>query len=126
MYSYPGQLTRLPNHWWASSCPTTSATSCLDAAGELSGSTSNNRSLENAYTAKTYTHVCNTIVLNTVNFAVLVYRSRACVRVLIPVGDEAPVLHGSSSKVRDGNQIHLGKRIGDTKVVRIKRQRLHS
>ena len=38
---------------------------------------------------------------------------------MLPVCDEAPVLHGSGSKVRDGDEIHLGEGIGHSKVVRI-------
>ena len=33
-------VTKLPNHWWASSCPTTSATVCLAAADDWAGSIS--------------------------------------------------------------------------------------
>lgn len=31
-------VTRFPNHWWASSCPTTSATHCLEDEQEFFGS----------------------------------------------------------------------------------------
>ena len=33
-------VTRLPNHWWASSCPTTRATHCLAEDDDWLGSTS--------------------------------------------------------------------------------------
>lgn len=31
-------VTKFPNHWWASSCPTTSATHCLEEEQEFFGS----------------------------------------------------------------------------------------
>lgn len=40
-------VTRFPNHWWASSCPTTSATHCLEDEQEFFGSISSAVSLEN-------------------------------------------------------------------------------
>jgi len=40
-------VTKFPNHWWASSCPTTSATHCLDDEQEFFGSISSAVSLEN-------------------------------------------------------------------------------
>lgn len=33
------------------------------------------------------------------------------------VSDQTPVLHGARSKVRNGNHVLLGKRVGDTVVV---------
>lgn len=33
-------VTKFPNHWWASSCPTTSATHCLEDEQEFFGSIS--------------------------------------------------------------------------------------
>lgn len=40
-------VTKFPNHWWASSCPTTSATHCLEDEQEFFGSISSAVSLEN-------------------------------------------------------------------------------
>lgn len=39
-------VTKFPNHWWASSCPTTSATHCLEDEQEFLGSISRAVSLE--------------------------------------------------------------------------------
>lgn len=41
-------MTKFPNHWWASSCPTTSATHCLEDEQEFFGSISSAVSLENS------------------------------------------------------------------------------
>lgn len=38
-------VTKFPNHWWASSCPTTSATHCLEDEQEFFGSISSAVSL---------------------------------------------------------------------------------
>lgn len=40
-------VTKFPNHWWASSCPTTSATHCLEDEQEFLGSMSSAVSLVN-------------------------------------------------------------------------------
>lgn len=36
-------------------------------------------------------------------------------QVSLPVGDEAPVLHGPSCKVGDGDQVQLGEGVGHPK-----------
>ena len=43
----------------------------------------------------------------------------------LTVGDAAPILHSASSKVRDSEEIHLGKRVGNAKVLIIERKSLH-
>lgn len=43
-------VTKFPNHWWASSCPTTSATHCLEDEHEFLGSMSSAVSLEGGRT----------------------------------------------------------------------------
>ena len=94
-------------------------------AVELSGSTSNRRSLEHRHdnvqrlmrNKKYNCYVCFTTKVGpTLNCKVPHPQ---------PVSDQPPVLHGASCKVLNGDEVHLGEWVRDIKVLVVVGQRLH-
>jgi len=77
----------------------------------------------------TYTHLVSHLMCNDVSHTPEV-RQAGMLRIYqqgsFSVGDEAPVLHSPSSKVRDANQVQLWQRVWDPKQGLKSWQHLHS